>query len=276
MKCLIFGKGFFGNRFHNFLENSVLSDARINCAKDAEDEINRVEPDVVINCIGITGKPNIDWCEDHKAETLFGNVTVPLLLLEACQRTGVKLVHMSSGCIYAGDNNGRGFSEDDEPNFFGSFYSRTKIYAEKALKEFDVLQVRVRIPLDIYSSPKNLIDKLTAYKKILDTDNSITYVPDFLVIVKQLMEKNATGVFNVVNKGPLRYPYLIGLYKEMVDKDFEYETITPEQLDVMVKAPRANCVLSVEKLEKIGIDVRPVNDAVKECLEKYKKGNEKR
>src|SRR3989344_2091165 len=91
-------------------------------------ELDRVKPDIVINAAGKTGRPNVDWCEDHKEETLHANVTGAVVLLEECRKRGIYWVHMSSGCIYTGDNNGAGFSEEDAPNFDGSFYSRTKAW----------------------------------------------------------------------------------------------------------------------------------------------------
>ena len=141
VKYLIFGKGYIGNKFHNFLEDSLISDKRINSAEDAEEEIKKYDPEVVINCIGRTGVPNVDWCEDHKIETVKGNITVPLMILEASQNLDKYMVHIGSGCVYEGDNNGKGWSEDDEPNFGGSFYSRTKASSEKMINEFPVLQL---------------------------------------------------------------------------------------------------------------------------------------
>jgi dTDP-4-dehydrorhamnose reductase len=41
--------------------------------------LDEVKPDVVINAAGKTGKPNVDWCEDHKEETLRSNDTGPLV-----------------------------------------------------------------------------------------------------------------------------------------------------------------------------------------------------
>lgn len=29
-------------------------------------DIERVKPTHVMNCAGITGRPNVDWCEDHQ------------------------------------------------------------------------------------------------------------------------------------------------------------------------------------------------------------------
>ena len=34
-------------------------------------------PEFLINAAGYTGKPNVDACELHKAECLFGNAVVP-------------------------------------------------------------------------------------------------------------------------------------------------------------------------------------------------------
>ena len=270
VKYLIFGKGYLGNKFAQYFKDSVISDQRINSSSDAEKEITKHNPEVVINCIGRTGTPNVDWCEDHKIETMKGNVTVPLMILEACQSTGKYMVHIGSGCIYNGDNGGKGWTEEDEPNFFGSFYSRTKIYSEKMLKEFPVLQLRIRIPMDDIPHSKNIIDKIIKFEKVIDVDNSITYLPDLMKISEQLIKLRKTGVYNAVNKGPLRYPYLLDKYKELVDPNKTYETFSLEDLHSEVKAKRSNCVLSVSKLEKAGIKVRPIQEAVVDCLKKYR------
>ncbi|MAG22105.1 MAG: hypothetical protein CL943_02260 [Candidatus Diapherotrites archaeon] len=271
---LILGNGFMGNKFHNFLENTIISDRKIHSARDIEEEIVRYNPRIVINCIGNTGKVNIDWCETHKPETFIGNVSVPLLILEACNKVGVKMVHLGTGCIYQGDNNGKGYSEDDKPNFEGSYYSRSKLTIEKMLKEFDVLQLRLRMPFDDFPSDKNLINKLIGYEHIINIPNSITYIPDFLEAAKTLLENNATGIYNVVNKGAITHSEILELYKEIVDSNIDYEIISLEELYKITKAERSNCILSTEKLEK-ECKVRDVREALEICLPKYKKELEK-
>src|SRR5262249_23640971 len=137
-------------------------------------------PDVVINCAGRTGRPNVDWCERHRAETLRSNVTGPLVLLGACLRPGAYLAQLGSGCLYSGDNGGTGFAEGDPPNFAGSYYSRTKAWAEQALREFPVLILRPRMPFDGSGSPRCLLTKLAGYRRVLDAPNSLTHLPDLL------------------------------------------------------------------------------------------------
>ena len=265
-KYLILGNGFIGKRFQNFLQDSTTSSARINSIEDVKKEIEKHNPEFVINCIGKTGRPNIDWCEEHKEETFQSNFIVPLHIFSACYILNKKMVHISSGCIYEGDKN---FTEKDEPNFKGSFYSETKALAEFTLKNFNVLQLRLRMPLDSQPSERNLIDKLLKYNKVIEVPNSITIISDFLQIAKQLMDRNITGIFNVVNKNPITHKQLLQIYYELTNQEMKHIFIKPEELDKMTKARRSNCTLSTKKLEDLGIEVRDVEEAVKDCLKQY-------
>src|SRR3989338_11654987 len=125
MKILLFvAKGYLGHLFLEHYPDAVPSSVDIADSTAVSEELDRVKPDIVINAAGKTGRPNVEWCEDHKEETLHANVTGALVLLEECLKRNIYLVHMSSGCIYEGDKGGAGFTEEDPPNFSGSFYSR--------------------------------------------------------------------------------------------------------------------------------------------------------
>jgi dTDP-4-dehydrorhamnose reductase len=104
------------------------------------------KPDVAINFSGVRARPNIDWCEDHKEETLSVNVGGAINFSVASIESGVYPIQISSGCIYSGGAD-HPFTEDDPPNFFGSFYSRSRIIMQEVLKEIPVLQVRIRMPI---------------------------------------------------------------------------------------------------------------------------------
>lgn len=274
MKLLIFGPGWLGRKFNEFFEGSVLSTADITDYKAVAEELTKHKPDAVLNTAGKTGKPNIDWCEEHKLETLVSNVTGPQVLLRATQELGIHFTHLSSGCIYEADNEGKGWTEEDKPNFYGSFYSRTKIYAEEALREFPVLMLRLRMPLDNMPSERNLINKLLKYDKVISVPNSITVIPDLLRAAKTLIEKKATGVYNVTNPGSITHPEILEMYKEIIDPTHAYSIITLNELRTLTKTGRSNCVLSSEKLAREGIVMRPVKEAVRACLEEYKKNQE--
>lgn len=268
-KILILGNGYIGNRLHEELDVE-LSDKRIHTLADAEEEIKRFNPGIIINCIGYTGR-NVDDCELDRDKTLAANTFVPIILGEAAWRNKIKLIHISSGCIYHFDHSrDKPIDEEKAPDFFELFYSRTKIYAEAALKTLfkkcPILVVRIRVPLDNRPHPKNLLAKLIKYKRIIDIPNSVTYVPDFIKALKHLIEIDAEGLYNVTNKGALCYPELLDVYKKYVP-DFEYRVIDYKELNLV----RTNLILSTQKLEQSGFKVRDIKEVFEECVKGYLK-----
>ena len=58
------------------------------------DLLRRERPAFLINAAGYTGKPNVDACELHKAECLFGNVVLPGFIAQVCTEAGVPWGHV--------------------------------------------------------------------------------------------------------------------------------------------------------------------------------------
>jgi dTDP-4-dehydrorhamnose reductase len=262
MKTMILGNGWIGNKLKDRLQGYMVN-SEVHLLADIEYQIEMFKPDVLINCIGHTGGPNVDFCEVDKVRTMESNSFIPIMAAEACIRHGIKLVHLSSGCIYDGER----FDESDEPNFFDLFYSRSKIYSESAIipmaEKFGFLILRLRIPLDYIPHPRNILTKLIEYKKVIDEPNSVTYLPDFLCAVEALLREDAWGVFNVVNDGILRYPDLMEAYK-VYRPEFKYEVTTLEELGIK----RTNVILDEGKLSKYW-EARNINWVLEECVRDY-------
>ncbi len=53
-----------------------------------ERELESVRPTHVINAAGVTGRPNVDWCESNKDETVRTNVVGTLTIADACNSRG--------------------------------------------------------------------------------------------------------------------------------------------------------------------------------------------
>lgn len=124
---VIFGaRGYIGTYFTKQYPTALTPMFDMGNRAELVQFLDEVQPDIVINAAGRTGRPNVDWCETHQAETLYGNVTAPLVLLHECMARNIYVVQISTGCIYTGVFEGDGFTENDTPNFSGSFYSRTK------------------------------------------------------------------------------------------------------------------------------------------------------
>jgi dTDP-4-dehydrorhamnose reductase len=267
VKTLVFGaRGFLGQHFVNRFRKSTASIADIGDPDQVSFELDRHRPDVVINCAGKTGRPNVDWCELHKLETLRSNVTGPLVLLDECLKRDIFLVHVSSGCIYSGDNRETGFSEQDEPNFGGSYYSRVKAATDRLLSEYPVLILRPRMPFDDSLHERSLISKLKEYQQLINEANSLTYIPDMLDVAERLIVERQLGVFHVVNPGTIS-PFQIMLrYKEIVEPSHSFVELPVSQLSRFTLTGRSNCVLSTAGLERLGIRLRPITEAVDHAL----------
>lgn len=266
-RVLIFGgRGFIGQHLLTLYPDAVAPAIDIADGTAVATALDAVRPDIVINCAGKTGRPNIDWCETHKTETLRANVTGAVVVLEECLRRGIYLVHLSSGCIYQGDNGGVGFSESDPPNYTGSFYSRTKAWADRIMWEFPVLTLRLRMPFDGSLSERNLLMKLRKYSRVLTEPNSITHLPDFFHAARQLIARRATGVRNVVNEGAISPWEIMTRYKELVDPDHSFVPLPLSQLGEVATAGRSNCLLSTALLRAEGLQLPPVREAVDRAL----------
>lgn len=274
-KILLLGStGFIGSHFKCDLEGKgyKVFAPRIEIRNHTEIEktVYDTRPDVIINATGITGYPNVDWCEDHPGETFSVNVAGSINIATIAEEFGVYMVQMASGCVYDGYKKG-GFTEEDEPNYYGSLYSRSRVYSEKILKEFpNILQLRVRIPITGKPHVKNLIDKLVKYPKLINIKNSCTVIEDFIPAAIQLMEKKETGIFNMTNIGAMDHKSIMTLYKEIVDPNFEIK-LMPKKAQQKLCKRRANCILNTDKREKLGVHMPPLEESLKRVLENYKK-----
>lgn len=295
MKYLIFGKnGWIAGKLNNFLNSeskgfraqnnadsnaeqrgiiAEISDVDITDLQAIRKELNEKKPEIVINAAGITGRPNIDWCEEHKLETIAGNVTGPLNILQACSEKNIYWVHFGSGCVFQGaGNKGKGWKENDKANP-PSFYSWTKYWADSILRHFPMLIVRLRLPIDIKPSQRNLINKLLEYSQVIDTQNSVTIIPDLLEATKKLIDKRKTGIFHVTNPGTISPSEIMELYQKEIDSNHKFKIISEQDLykKDLAKAVRSNCVLSTDKLQAEGIKLKPIKQRIKEVIKEYKK-----
>ncbi|MDE1848530.1 MAG: sugar nucleotide-binding protein [Nanoarchaeota archaeon] len=275
MKGLVFGRGFLGTRIANYLGYKVIGReiADATDLSDIEKILDIEKPDVVINAIGKTGRPNIDWCETHKEETILSNVSAAVNLSSACALRGIYFVHLGSGCMYLGDKGGEGFTEDDEPNFYGpQFYAKTKILAEKAITASNpsALILRVRMPVDDHPDERNLIDKIKKYENLIDVKNSMTTVPHLLGAIKQLIEERKTGVYNLVNPGIISPFEIMEAYKKIADSSHNFGKFSLRELNQITLGTRSNCYLNTDKLKNAGITLPEIHEAVEECLLQYK------
>ncbi len=238
---------------------------------------NRAE--YLINCAGYTGKPNVDACEKDKAECLFGNAVLPGRIQLACENAGVPWGHVSSGCIFTGRRaDGDGFREEDAPNFSFrtnncSFYSGTKALGEEILSDCDSCYVwRLRIPFNHIDSPRNYLTKLLRYSRLLDAENSLSHLDDFVdACLGCWLQKVPFGTYNVTNTGWVTTREVVAMIQKHLDpeRQFDFFESEDEFMTLAAKTPRSNCVMDNAKIRAAGIPMRSVTEAVEASLRSW-------
>ena len=244
--------------------------------------LEKEQPKFLINAAGYTGKPNVDACELNKPECLFGNSVLPGRIRTACEEVGIPWGHVSSGCIYSGKkSNGEGWSEDDTPNFSFrngpcSFYSGTKALGEEVLEGAKNCYIwRLRIPFNHDNNPRNYLQKLLNYANLLDAKNSISHINEYVKsCIDSFVNDCEPGIYNFTNVGSITTRQAVDWMREegVTDKAFNFFENEEDFMQKAAVAPRSNCVLNTEKSQKMGIALRPVEDAVRSALRKMKDG----
>ena len=291
MNIVILGcTGYVGSRFYlsalrrNHKVNVVTrQSANLADYKTVKDVLTVLKPDFVVNAAGYTGKPNVDACELNKDDTIIGNVVLPQVVAQVCDTLNIRWGHVSSGCIYTGDNGGKGFTEEDEPNFSFdnppcSFYSGTKALGEKVLmSDYDPPYIwRLRIPFDEYNGPRNYLTKLMKYDKLLSARNSISHRRQFCEACLELAEIWAPeGIYNVCNPGSVTTEDVVKVIKKRLKLKKKFKFFDDEEHFMgNVKTYRSNCVMNVDKLLKTGVYMSPVMEALDMALKDWKDTNE--
>jgi UDP-glucose 4,6-dehydratase len=259
---LIYGKtGWIGGMLGRILAESnhvyYYGSARLHDRAAIEQDITRCRPTHIINAAGITGRPNVDWCETHKLEVVRTNVLGTLNLIDVAHLQSIHVTNFATGCIYTYDdehplNSGRGFTEEDAPNFRGSYYSNTKAMVEELIKEYDnVLQLRLRMPIDDdLQNSRNFVYKIANYAKVVDIPNSMTVLNELVPLAIEGAIRNLTGVYNFTNPGVISHNEVLELYKSYCHGEFKWENFSLEEQNKILTAPRSNNELDTEKLRR--------------------------
>lgn len=270
----ILGAGYIGKELSQELKNAELVRVDIRDIENVRSVLSAKKASVVINAAGKTGVPNVDWCESHLTETFDANTIGALNVAKVCADLGAHLIHLGSGCVFYGESpRPGGWREDDYANP-ESTYSRSKYAADLLLSRYPHVAIaRLRMPVGSVPHPRNLITKLAAYKTVIDVGNSVTVLDDLVNVMRVMCEKRPSGVFHVVNPGVMRHRDLLSKYKEYVDPKHAFELVNEGTLMErgLIARSRSNCILSSERLNELGVSMRPIDEALTASMIAYSK-----
>lgn len=166
------------------------------------ENLKKHKPNFIVNTAAMT---NVDACEQYKEECEAINVKLVENLKEYAKQSSIHIIHISTDFIFDGKNGP--YSETDKPNPL-SYYGLSKLKSEEILIKSDLKYTILRTIL-VYGKVNNMsrnnivlwiIEMLKNKKEITIVNDQFrmpTYVEDLAKACKSVIDKKATGTFNV-------------------------------------------------------------------------------
>jgi 3,5-epimerase/4-reductase len=244
---IIGGTGYLGNHIYMTLKKQMKMvmkiSTRLEDIEGLKKQLTLFNPKYVINAAGLTGSPNIDWCDDNKEKTIETNITYQLTLCHICKELNIHLTIFGSGGIF---KNNKIYTENDRGDYFDKFYSEARIYLENICKNYNnVLYLRINYPISSCNNKKNLLIKLSKYTSIANYNLSITCVDSLFPLLSEIIENKEIGIFNLVNPGVANLVQI----KKMYNKS---KKIT-DKFNVIEDNTRVCPVLNTTRIEKYNV-----------------------
>ena len=241
--------------------------------RDKESTINlikKLKPKLVVHA---AAAPGMDICETDKKLAHGIHVNGTKNIVEGCKSINAKIVFPSTSAVFDGEK--AVYIEKDETCPI-SYYGITKAEAEKIIIDsgLDFLITRMDHPYGwIYydGQKKNtavrVLEKLErgeVVEEIIDWYNNPTSVDNLSEVIKNLIGKNANGIYHTAGPDFVnRYDFAIKI-AEVFNKDQNLiKKKTSDKLNLPAK--RANCNLDSSRAEKkTGMKFLGIEDGLKE------------
>lgn len=204
--------------------------------------IERFKPNVVINTAAMT---NVDACEVDRENCWKINVDAVQYLLNACEKTGAKLIHLSTDFVFDGQNGP--YSEGDKPNPL-SYYGESKYASEQLLVKSNYRNWAIARTIIVYGTGENMSRSnivlwakgaLEEGKELTIVDDqfrSPTWADDLAMGCWLIAEKDATGIFHLSGKDFMSILELVR--RVAVFYNLDASKVTPVKSDSLYQAAK--------------------------------------
>ncbi|GIJ33483.1 dTDP-4-dehydrorhamnose reductase family protein [Micromonospora sediminimaris] len=168
--------------------------------------LDQVAPDVVVNCVGvIKQRPEVQ----NAVHTVTVNALFPHQLAEECVQRGVRLVHVSTDCVFSGDRGG--YVETDIPDP-PDLYGRSKLLGE--VDRAPALTLRTSIIGHELSGHRSLVDWFLSQRGVVSGYTKAIYsgitTVEFARLLRSVVlpREDLTGLYHVAATPISKYELL--------------------------------------------------------------------
>jgi len=238
------------------------------------DKISASEAPVVLHLAAYTDVKGAEKEKELKEESEPWKVNVigTQNVAKACEKTGKKIIYISTDLVLGGDNMPEGgFTEDALPNPL-SWYAVTKYEAEKVIEKISSPWTITRIAYP-YRSSYEKPDFVRFFRDLLKdgklipvlTDRLIspTFIDDLAIVFEALIEKETTGIFHTAGG------QIVSLYDAVImiannfnlDKSLVKKTTREEFLVGRPPEPFSSA-LSNAKIKQLGVNMHTFEEGL--------------
>lgn len=216
-----------------------------------ENVFSQYKPDVIINCAAYN---NVEAAETDNTKAFLINRDAVINLVEASSKYNTKLVHFSSDYVFDGKK-GSVYTEDDAVNPLNE-YGKSKLAGEQAALKYNNSLV-CRLSWVIGDGQQNFLYKLSGWlknNKVIKVSSDEISVPTFTLdivdVILNALDKNLTGLYQLVNSGRASRYELAKEYVKLKNLDNEIVPVPMSTFPSKVQRPLFTA-MSNEKISKI-------------------------
>ena len=238
-------------------------------ARQLEDTIRKNNIDLIVNAAAYT---SVDQAEEDQEEAFRLNRDLPGILGQVCRENNVGLLHYSTDYVFDGKKN-IPYSTDDSPRPL-SVYGKSKLAGEELLMEnpWDRLLI-IRSAWLFGPFKTNFVHKMLQMAEtgrplnvIHDQVGSPTYTLDLARYSMELVKKQTSGLFHLVNKGQASWCELASESLMCAGLSSRVNPVSSREYPQQAKRPPYS-VLDTSKFSMVtGITVRPWVHSLREYV----------
>lgn len=230
--------------------------------------ILKIKPDFVVNAVAMT---DVDGCEEQKEKCDKINVHAVSQMIKCCEKLNAHLVHISTDFIFDGKDGP--YSENDIPNPIG-YYGLSKLKSELLFKDTNIKWTILRTII-IYGVLKNLkrnnivlwgreaLKNGKSINIIDDQFRSPTLAEDLAYACKLVIEKRATGIFNISGKDFMSIFEMVERMADFYNCDKSLiNKISTNTLNQKAKRPPKTGFILTKAVEELGYEPHSFEDGL--------------
>lgn len=228
------------------------------------------KPDVIINCAAYT---NVDGCENDKDAAFKVNAIGPRNLAIACEKYGIKLLHISTDYVFNGEGTVP-FKEYDIPQPV-SVYGKTKLLGEQYVRENCSCYFIIRTAWLYGQWGKNFVYTIMKAAKekghldvVDDQRGNPTYAEDLAYHMLKVILTDEYGIYHCTGTGECSWYDFACKIVEYSGIDCIVSPTTSDKINRAAKRPAYSSLDNMMLRVTSGDEMRPWQEALQSFIEK--------